>query len=126
MAPKWSAPRRSARACFAVFSVCALALALLLAIAAAVAPARAHEPYSGWQRPDGKGSCCNNQDCRPVAHRDTAGGVEVRIDELGGAWHKVPLGAVLPFGSPDDRAHACYSLTGRAPHFFCVALPSIM
>lgn len=114
------------RTCIVFASTLSLTLALLLAIASAVAPARAHDHYSGWQRPDGKGSCCNNQDCRPVAYRDTAGGVEVRIDELGGTWHKVPLAAVLPFGSPDDRAHACYALAWRGPHFFCVALPANM
>lgn len=90
--------------------------------------AGAHDHYTNWQRPDGKGSCCNTFDCRPVAHRDAPGGVEVRVDELGG-WYRVPTGTVLPFGSPDAGAHACYVLVGCQstlgcrPHFYCVALP---
>lgn len=132
MALELSAPRRSARACLAVLAVCAFTLALLLAVAWIAAPARAHDRYSPWQRPDGKGSCCNNQDCRPVAHRDRPGGAEVRIDELNGTWHAVPPPTVLPFGSFDDRAHACYVLVGCQspggcrPQFFCVALPANM
>jgi hypothetical protein len=110
----------------------ALTICLLVLLNYPLRIAWGHDHYSGWQRPDGKGSCCNNQDCRPVAHRDTPAGAEVRIDELGGAWHAVPPRAVLPFGSPDDRAHACYGLIGCQsargcqPHFYCVALPAAM
>src|SRR5688572_33050868 len=80
-------------------------LAFLLA-AAFIGPAAAndghdlyHSLYEAWQRPDGKGSCCNNFDCRPVAFRDGANGIEIQIQELGGAWHPAPTQSILPFGS---------------------------
>ena len=116
----------------------ATAIAFLLA-AATGAPASAqnghdlyHSLYEAWQRPDGKGSCCNKQDCRPVTYRDGAAGVEIKIDELGGTWHQAPMSAILPFGSFNADAHACYTLTGCRtpqgckPHFFCVVLPMAM
>jgi len=101
-------------------------------------PAQAHDHdlyhsfYEAWQRPDGRGSCCNNFDCRPVQYRDGVEGVEIKIQELGGTWHKAPLQSVLPFGSFNADAHACYTLigcrspAGCRPHFFCVVLPMSM
>lgn len=91
-----------------------------------------HSFYEAWQRPDGKGSCCNNFDCRPVQYRDGVNGIEIRIEELGGAWHQAPMQSILPFGSFDAQAHACYVMTGCRtkegcrPHFYCVALPISM
>ncbi len=91
-----------------------------------------HSFYEAWQRNDGKGSCCNNFDCRPVQYRDGANGIEIRIEELGGAWHAAPMRSILPFGSFDAQAHACYGMTGCRtkagcrPHFFCVVLPMNM
>jgi hypothetical protein len=91
-----------------------------------------HSLYEAWQRPDGKGSCCNNFDCRPVVYRDGANGVEIRVQELGNSWHQVPNQTVLPFGSFNAEAHACYALVGCRtaqgcrPHFFCVVLPMAM
>ena len=91
-----------------------------------------HSIYEAWQRPDGKGSCCNNFDCRPVQFRDGADGIEIKIDELGGAWHKAPMQSILPFGSFNAEAHACYKIVGCRspggcqPHFFCVVLPMSM
>ncbi len=91
-----------------------------------------HSFYEAWQRNDGKGSCCNNLDCRPVQFRDGANGVEIRIEELGGAWHAAPMQSILPFGSFDANAHACYGMTGCRtkegcrPHFYCVVLPMSM
>jgi len=91
-----------------------------------------HSTYESWQRPDGKGSCCNDFDCRPVVYRSRGGGVEIRIAELGGTWHRVPPQAILPFASFDADAHACYQLAGchsdegcRAS-FRCVVLPTSM
>src|SRR6185503_6226432 len=114
-------------------------IALAFGLAGALAdPAKAHDHdlyhsfYEAWQRPDGRGSCCNNFDCRPVQYRDGAEGVEIKIQELGGTWHKAPLQSVLPFGSFNADAHACYTLIGCRgpggcrPHFFCVVLPMAM
>jgi hypothetical protein len=114
-----------------------LATAMVLLIGAAIGGAafaesghdRNHSTYELWQRPDGKGSCCNSFDCRPVVYRSHGGVVEILIVELGGAWHRVPPQAILPFVSFDADAHACYQLAGchRAegcrPSFRCVVLP---
>lgn len=115
----------------------AMALALLICGATGAAFAESghdlnHPTYESWQRPDGKGSCCNNFDCRPVAYRNRGGGVEIRIVELGGTWHRVPPQAILPFASFDPDAHACYQLSGChsdagcRPSFRCVVLPDSM
>jgi hypothetical protein len=93
---------------------------------------RNHAVYETWRRPDGKGSCCNNFDCRPVIYRSGRDGVEIRIAELGGRWHRVPREAILPFGSFDAEAHACYQLRGCHADggcrliFRCVVLPDSM
>jgi hypothetical protein len=90
--------------------------------------ARAHSHYDKWQRPDGKGSCCNQLDCRPVNYRQTVAGIEIWITEIG-QWHSVLPGTILPFISPDESAHACYVLSWgfgqpkRVPTVWCVALP---
>ena len=120
----------------------ATAIAFLIAAAAGAPAASQSDPHSGhdlnhslyeaWQRPDGKGSCCNNQDCRPVTYRDGTNGVEIKIQELGGTWHQAPMSAILPFGSFNADAHACYTMIGCRtkegcrPHFFCVVLPMAM
>lgn len=114
-----------------------VAMAIALFVGAAIGGAalaesghdRNHATYEAWQRPDGKGSCCNNFDCRPVAYRNSGSFVEIRIVELGGTWHRVPAAAILPFASFDADAHACYLLAGChadagcRPSFRCVVLP---
>src|SRR5688572_16762891 len=69
-----------------------------------------HAIYETWTRPDGRGSCCNRFDCKAVTYRDSGQGVEIRIDELGGSWHQVPMKTILPFPSFNAEAHACYVL----------------
>ncbi len=101
---------------------CVAALVLFGGIVAAYA----HNGYESWQRNDGKGSCCNNQDCRPVQWRDAKGEIEIQIPELGGAWRPAPRATILPFSSPDDRGHACYLMENGQPRFLCVALPTNM
>ncbi len=113
---------------FFVLGVALLSLGMWLL----ASPARAHDPYTGWQRNDGKGSCCNKQDCRPVEWRTGKAGIEIQISELAGKWVAAPNSSVLPFSSPDDRAHACYVLVGCTSslgcrvNFYCVALPMRM
>ncbi len=94
-----------------------------------------HPVYETWMRPDGNGSCCNRHDCKPVAHRDSDAGIEIRIDELGGRWYPVPRKAILPFSSFNADAHACYIVQwcfdggSRVPcraDIRCVALPMAM
>jgi hypothetical protein len=94
-----------------------------------------HAVYETWTRPDGRGSCCNRFDCKAVVYRDNGHGIEIRIDELGGTWHQVPLKTVLPFPSFNADAHACYVLQwcrtdGKhapcRPDIRCVALPMSM
>lgn len=65
-----------------------------------------HVEYQKWQRPGGGGSCCNNEDCRPVrAYMDDDGSWRVWLD---GVWRYVPLSAVLPTDlAGDGRNHAC-------------------
>ena len=97
----------------------------LLAITVWAFRAHSHEPYSKWQRNDGKGSCCNNMDCRPVEWRTgVAGDIEIKIVELDGAWRAAPNATILPFSSPDGRGHACYLMENGRPRFLCVALPT--
>lgn len=120
-----------------------LTSALFLILASLPAPPAAaqdahdlwHPIYETWQRPDGKGGCCNKHDCRPVTYRTSAAGVEIRIDELGGIWQAVPPKTILPFSSFDSDAHACYLLqrcvnggtaAPCAAAIRCVALPMNM
>jgi hypothetical protein len=119
------------------------AVALISALAFAVpGPAAArgdhdiwHVHYESWQRPDGKGSCCNKYDCRSVSYRDNGNGIEIKIQELGDTWHEVPKQTVLPHPSFNADAHACYLLQwctvdGKRqpckPIIRCVALPMAM
>ncbi len=94
-----------------------------------------HPVYETWQRPDGKGSCCNKHDCRSVAYRPQGEGFEIQIEELGNSWHGVPTKTILPFTSYDANAHACYMLewcwverqrVPCRPNIFCVVLPMNM
>jgi hypothetical protein len=65
---------------------------------------RTHDFYGTWMRNDGKGSCCNNQDCAPaVAERR---GAHWYVSHHG-SWLQVPETAVIRQRSPDGRAHAC-------------------
>ena len=92
-----------------------IALAMVLALLAA--PALAHDPYTGWMRPDGGGSCCNRTDCRRVEWRPGPAGIEIEID---GHWIVPPPAAMLSQPSNDGTAHACWT-RGRPPH--CVQQP---
>lgn len=69
-----------------------------------------HHEYKGWQRKGGKGSCCSNEDCRPVRARlEDDGGYSVWIPEYRD-WIPVPefaLGEPDRFG--DGRSHVCSS-----------------
>ena len=109
-----------------------LSVCVALLLTNPLGPAAAHDRYTTWQRPDGEGSCCSGYDCRPVQWRERAGRVEIRIEELGGAWHAAPPATFLPFASFDEHAHACYVVTGCRepagcrPHFYCVTLPAAM
>jgi len=68
-----------------------------------------HGRYKDWQRKGGKGSCCSDEDCRPVRARLEDDGWVVWIPEFG-RWIPVPDFAV---GEPDrfgdGRSHVCSS-----------------
>ena len=98
----------------------AIALLLMGAVAAPVAAESGHDLfhsfYEAWQRPDGKGSCCNNFDCRPVSFRDGANGIEIQIEELGGSWHQAPMQSASLLEAEDRSAHACAVVVVAAEH----------
>jgi hypothetical protein len=67
-------------------------------------PGSAHDFYSSWMRNDGKGSCCNNQDCAPAAAERRGAHWYVKHH---GMWMEVPDNVVLRKSTPDGQAHAC-------------------
>jgi len=78
--------------------------------------ARAHDPYTNWERPDTGGSCCNNQDCRQASARFTGNGWEVLLES---GWVEVPPGRVLDpqkSANPDGMHHVC---VGPKQHIYC-------
>lgn len=104
-------PRRAAKRSFAL----ALALGVAGALSAPNA-ARAHDPYTSWERPDTGGSCCNNLDCRQATARYTGVGWEVLDDDR---WLEVPPGRVLDtrkHKNPDGMHHVCI---GPKQHIYC-------
>ncbi len=100
---------------------------ILLALAAGLAlagPVAAHEWYGGLERNDGGGSCCNDEDCRPVAMCQMEGGAEGLMIE--GTCRPIEWDKVLAIPSPDGQAHACYTssfgLNGMGLQFLCIIL----
>lgn len=80
--------------------------------------------YSGLQRPDGKGSCCNLFDCRSTSVRSVDDHYEVMKD---GRWVPVPMDKIIKKSAPDGGAHICApqsdSKSFPADEIFCVILP---
>ncbi len=81
-----------------------------------------HHQYQQWKQKDGKGSCCNGDDCRPVRARlEDDGTWSVWIPEFR-RWLPVPAYAV---GDPDrfgdGRNHVCSSKPNASMtfHIFC-------
>lgn len=71
--------------------------------------AQHHDEYRDWRTPAG-GSCCSNQDCRPVrAYRDDSGLWRALID---GRWTIVPPTVVLGFTAKDGNSHICANAAG--------------
>jgi hypothetical protein len=70
--------------------------------------AQFHEQfYSTWQRPNGLGSCCSDDDCAPIDDKDIRASenkVEVRIKD---EWVNVPKETIRPYQAPDMRSHLC-------------------
>lgn len=105
-----------------------LFLAAALAFHAFAAPPAGLTPdpeISTWFRSlkDHRGiSCCDESDCRAVAYRGGAGGLEVFIDRASfgpdapEAWVPVPPEAVLARENPTGGAVACY-YAGRVACF---------
>lgn len=86
-----------------------------LAIRYVIGDAQSHGHYTSWQRPDGKGSCCNDYDCAPAKARVLGHNeYEVWIPQLN-RWEKVPQSVILDskqYPSNDGSYHACYVLSG--------------
>lgn len=85
---------------------CTVLVATLLPLQAS-----AHDWYEGLRSPAG-GSCCNGQDCRPVAECITADkreGIELKP----GTCSPINYSKVLAMPSPDGKTHAC---TGPSVH----------
>lgn len=81
------------------------------------------EFYSRLQRPGGKGSCCNLNDCVPTTSRTIGGRYEVLVE---GEWTPVDPEVIQRVTAPDGGAHVCYPKP--TPHWpkgtlFCVVLP---
>jgi hypothetical protein len=77
----------------------------LLLTAQCCQSAGAHDLYTGLQRPDVGGSCCNNQDCRPTSMCVLPEGKE----GINATWGciPVPYSKVVGMASPDGRPHIC-------------------
>ena len=78
-------------------------------------PARSHDIYKDWRKPDNPAvSCCNDSDCRPTrAYMGEDGLWRVWID---GKWVAVPRDVVLPTDyAKDGRSHVCE----KGGHFYC-------
>lgn len=68
----------------------------------------AHDPYSDWLNANGY-SCCNKQDCRPLAfneYRVVAGRAEIKVGET---WCPIlPVHHLKQGRAPDEfGAHVC-------------------
>lgn len=103
----------------------ALAVGALLLLALSP-PASAHEPYSNWMKPDGDGSCCNNQDCA-ISRAFWSPELE-RWVALGptGQWVIVPPEAELDpqrVANPDGNAHLCARVYEGTVRVLCFRRP---
>ncbi len=93
-----------------------IAACIGLGIAGYTKHARAHDPYTKWERPDTGGSCCSNQDCRQASARFNGNGWDVLLE---GRWVEVPPGRVLDptkYENPDGMHHVC---VGPQQHIYC-------
>jgi hypothetical protein len=82
--------------------------------------ASAHDWYTELRRPDGKGSCCSDRDCRPVEQCTLPSGKDGLSIE--GRCVSIPRDKVLPVASPDGRSHACWNYLNGVPRILCVIL----
>ena len=75
--------------------------------------------YMTLQRPGGKGSCCNLNDCRPTSGRQEDGDYQVKVN---GAWVKVPASKIIPKSAPDGGFHVCAPdpFNGDPERLYCV------
>jgi hypothetical protein len=97
---------------------------LPLAICLTATPGLAHGPYTGWQRPDVGGSCCNDADCSAASDFRIVGGqYEVQFQNR---WIVVPPEKVLHgVRNPDGNPHLCaIPLQGGGVTIFCFLPPS--
>jgi hypothetical protein len=92
--------------------------------------ARHHNWYKGLTRPDTKGSCCDDQDCRPTRARfnATTGNWEAVKD---GRWITIPPSKIIDGDVPQEaagEAHLCApppTWTQYGPdEVFCFIRPS--
>lgn len=84
--------------------------------------ARYHSDFYAHLRiPGTQSSCCNNQDCRPVAHRITSTGVRFLVN---GTWLTPPTNRLIQTTTPDGGAHWCgVTFRGAPPHTYCAIIP---
>ena len=79
--------------------------------------------YQKWQRPDGAGSCCNNQDCRPTRAFLGDDGLWRAWD--GRDWLVIPASKLLPADhAGDGRSHLCATPEGTV-YCFSPSQPKI-
>lgn len=85
--------------------ILALFLAVI-ALGALINDAFGHDHYGEWKMPDNPSvSCCNMQDCRPVAaSMDMDGHWTARVD---GRPVPIPAHKIMKGPSPDGRSHWC-------------------
>lgn len=78
---------------------------VLLAGAPLLAESSLRTWYQSLMRNDGKGSCCDTADCRPVDYRTSSNGYEVFFD---GEWKAVPKDVILQrHDNPTGGAVVC-------------------
>jgi hypothetical protein len=77
------------------------------------------QDYSGFERNDGKGSCCDWQDCRPASEPFMQQGGEKMIDRAGNVFSFDP-GKVVKRPSDDGNWHVC----GNATTLKCIIAPA--
>lgn len=97
-----------------------LATLLTMAATSYFSPAKAHDPYTKWQRSDGKGSCCYGRkvtdgvetgDCAPAASRYDGKSWWAKHD---GYWIKVPDDKIIRERNPmPEQGHLCINGTGE-------------